>query len=445
MDQPEKQEAAEQQRKPRGSASFAIPHAAINALIAAKADAYMIGTYLTLACFTEESGCFSTGSINAISKWLSVYKPKAQTVRDKLTEITARNKTTGELEPLVYTRKQWLEKQQGEMPPDPPGRYKIEHVLPDFGEELSERVWFGSGLVRGYGEFEKPLTEVKAAGDVAARLLLLMYQRHDMVTWGGLPPAGGAHARYVYKLDTTYKHYRIIHAESASQSCDTSFMTLAVAGATQRYVTEGTGRKKTSYWKAITLADAQELLFWDALNALKSSGIIYEVVMVTKGRGVEVKHADGATYLTLPSGAEPLYELDCLNLHGPKPKDEEGIGWATAKTTGDLGKPVTNAEGHFFGRYAAIVPHGYGAMIAGIYRLRFRPANPKNAGVRDAWARIREGNRQGLKWINACRKAAHLEPLGKPPHKAGEAASGGDDSGFDPPAGYVFSGSEALH
>jgi len=60
-------------------------------------------------------------------------------------------------------------------------------------------------------------------------------------------------------------------------------------------------------------------------------------------------------------------------------------------------------------------------MIAGIYRLRFRVANPKNAGVKGAWAGILQRNREALELVNSIRDAAKLEPLTSPKAQA-EAA-----------------------
>jgi len=57
------------------------------------------------------------------------------------------------------------------------------------------------------------------------------------------------------------------------------------------------------------------------------------------------------------------------------------------------------------------VPKGYGAMIAGIYRPRFRPSNPKSAGVKATWAAIRNNDRTGLEWINGLRKVYGLPYL----------------------------------
>ena len=143
--------------------------------------------------------------------------------------------------------------------------------------------------------------------------------------------------------------------------------------------------------------------------------------MVLNRNAIKAKFSSGTEYSDIPGDAEPFYELDCRSRHGYKPDGEEGVGWATAKTAGDFGKPVTLEGGTFDGTYAAFVPDGYGAMIAGIYRLRFRVANPKNAGVKGAWAGIHQRNREALELVNSIRSASGSEPLTSPKAQA-EAA-----------------------
>jgi hypothetical protein len=60
-------------------------------------------------------------------------------------------------------------------------------------------------------------------------------------------------------------------------------------------------------------------------------------------------------------------------------------------------------------------------MVIGVYRLRFRPANPKNAGVKDAWAKIHTGNARALELINAVRSRAGLPALPAPGAVAAKA------------------------
>ena len=57
-------------------------------------------------------------------------------------------------------------------------------------------------------------------------------------------------------------------------------------------------------------------------------------------------------------------------------------------------------------------------MIVGIYRPRFRVANPKNDGVIRTWSRIRENNAESVEFIQAIRAANGMEPFQMPTTKA---------------------------
>jgi hypothetical protein len=155
--------------------------------------------------------------------------------------------------------------------------------------------------------------------------------------------------------------------------------------------------------------------YWDALRALKSAGLIYEVVMVLNRNAEQKKFAStGEEYGAIPDDAEPYCELDARSAHGYKPEGEEGIGGVTAKTAGEVGYPVAGEYGVLNGTYAAIVPAGFPAMIAGVYRLRFRVANPKNAGVKGAWARIHSNNRDAYQFVKRVRATHGLPEVPAP-------------------------------
>lgn len=396
---------------PRGPGSFCVPRAAIEALLDAKATAYEICAYLVLAKYTDESGRYSPASISAVNKATGANKLKGGPVDraiERLKQIRAKtvkqvsNGRSGkshamidqavDLGPILFERIDWQE-QTGEILPDgPTERGLIRHFLPDFGEEMESRVWFGNNLVGGIGGFNQPLKALKNAGDVAARLLLAMYAANDMETWGGVRPVGpgrGPWKHYEPVADDVhlYGGARLIRAKD--QGTVASIDNRISGGSTEAY--------------------------WDALRALTSAGLIYEVVTVLNRNAKKEKFAStGEEYGSIPDDAEPYYELDARSAHGYKPEGEEGIGGATAKTAGDLHHPVTVEGGRFDGTYAALVPKGYPAMIAGIYRLRFRVANPKNAGVKGAWARIHTNNREAFELVNAIRAANKLPALVAP-------------------------------
>jgi hypothetical protein len=168
--------------------------------------------------------------------------------------------------------------------------------------------------------------------------------------------------------------------------------------------------KSDSHWNTAHSEAGQPV--WRALEALVSAGLAYQVVLVLNRNAEKKKFSSGDEFGDIPQDAEPYYELDCRSLHGYKPLGEsDGIGWLTARTAGELGISVALTEGKFDGTYAAIVPKGFGCMIAGIFRLRFRVANPKNAGVSGTWAGIHTRNREALDFVNRMRKASNLKPL----------------------------------
>lgn len=432
---------------PRGSASFCIPRAAIRALLDSQADAYAICAYLTLARSTDATGVFSTASISAVNRATGANKVKGGPVDraiQRLREIRATrvdrvlkkvsNGRSGkshamvdqwmneetDLGPILFDRATW-QKQTGEILPDGPHeRAKVLFVLPDFGEDTTERVWIASALVGGVGGFTQPLKALKNAGDVAARLLLALYAANDMETWGGVRPIGdgrGPWRRYEAKDKGINLRggARLIRAESQG----------SVASIDKR------------------ISDGTDEAYWRAIEALESSGLIYEMVLVLNRDPVPCKFTSGGDYGSIDKDAEPLYELDCRSLHGYKPVGEEGLAGITARTAGQCGRPVTGVEfvydgtetsAEFNGTYAAIVPAGYGCQVAGIYRLRFRVANPKNAGVRGAWGRIHQGNRDALGFINKVRQANNLPALPAPWDQAKKARDAKAEPPTDPAA-----------
>jgi hypothetical protein len=393
---------------PRGAGSFCIPKAALNALLDNNATAYEICTYLVLARFTDDSGRFSVANISAVNRHTGANKTKGgpvdraierlKTIRAKGKQVVSNGRSgkshamveqVTDLGPILYSRDAWHQ-ETGEILPDGPvERSKVLNVLPDFGEQPADRVWFGNNLVTGYATFTQPMKALKNAGDVAARLLLSLYAANDMETWGGIRPIGsgsGPWTHYEPVADDVnlYGGARLIRSKDSGPVASID-KRITGAGETQTYFT--------------------------ALSALESAGLVYEVVLVLNRNAIKETFASTKEeYSCIPKDAEPLYELDCRSQHGYKPEGEEGIAWATANTAGALHHPVTVEGGRFDGTYAAIVPKGYGAMIAGVYRLRFRVSNPKNAGVKGTWAGIHQRNKEALELVNSIRAANKLPP-----------------------------------
>ena len=411
---------------PKGPPSFCIPRAALDALVRAQAGALEICAYLTLARFTDATGVYTTASVKAVSTRTGTGKKLVEQALQLLTTIRAQRtvrvhngrsgKSAGyidqveDLGPILLGREAWIAAHPDRPLPDgPTERGLVRYVLPDFGEPPEDRVWFGAGLVDGLGQFTRPLFSLKNAGPVAARLLLALYTVNDMERWGGVDPKRGPWMRYEPAADETGGFSlpggaRLLRAARAGQVAHIN-----------KNVSNGDDRA-----------------YWDALMALEAVGMIYEEVTVLNRNAKPARFASGGDYGEIPDDAEPLYELDCRSRHGFKPADEEGLAGMTARTAGEFERSVTDGgfgwdgyetTGTFNGTYAAIVPAGSGAMIVGIYRLRFRVANPKNAGVRDAWSRIRQGNRDMFEFINAIRARSTLEPMLPPWEAAARAAT----------------------
>ena len=415
-------------KPPRGAGSFCIPRAALNALLDNGATAYEVCTYLTLARFSDETGRYSTASISAVNRYTGANKTKdgpvdralkrLKTIRAKSVKKVSNGRSgkshawvdqVTDLGPILFDRDGWFQA-TGELLPDGAHqRAEVLHVLPDFEEPTEDRVWFGNNLVSGVGGAQ-PLKALKNAGDVAARLLLALYAVNDMETWGGVRPVGAGHGPWVHyepvDADTRFTGGARLHRAKDAGMVGPGDMFSRVCPFPE---------KPGSWWKA---HDEVGGPVWRALEALQSAGLVYEVVMVLNRNAIKAQFSSGTEYSDIPEDAEPFYELDCRSRHGYKPDGEEGVGWATAKTAGDFGKPVTLEGGIFDGTYAAFVPDGYGAMIAGIYRLRFRVSNPKNAGVKGAWAGIQQRNREALELVNSIRVASKREPLTSPKARA---------------------------
>jgi len=410
-------------KQPRGPGSFCIPRAALNALLDNQATAYEVCAYLVLARFTDESGRYSAASIKAVNTATGANKTKGgpvdkalerlKTIRAKSVKKVSNGRSgkshawveqVTDLGPILFDRDGWHQA-TGEILPDygPNAIKTIRYVLHDFDEPPEDRVWFGNNLVSGISTFTQPLKALKNAGDVAARLLLALHEVNDMETWGGVRPVGDSHGPWVHyepvDADTRFTVGTRLHRAKDEGP-------VATQGLFSRVYP--TPEKSDAWWAAHDKAGGP---VWRALEALQSAGLVYEVVMVLNRNAIKKKFSSGTEYSDIPEDAEPFYELDCRSRHGYKPDGEEGVGWATAKTAGDFGKPVTKEGGIFDGTYAAFVPVGYGCMIAGIYRLRFRVSNPKNAGVKGAWAGIHQRNRDALDLVNSIRKASKWEPL----------------------------------
>lgn len=370
-----KQEGPASNRAAPGVGSFWISRQAIETLLANNASAVEIGALLVVARYTDETGCFSTAGTQAVFKNIGVGHKIAE---DALARLIRYRHGKGQsiANSIISTADEWAKATKRTPPHGPGERSRIRWVLNNFDGNAEDRVWFSNNLVDGIGKFTQPLKRLKRCGDIAARLLLICYQGHDLDQFGGVRPTAAFYWKYeMEKIFSRFPHgeYDIWHGDDAGTWVfnNASLPALGIAKFSSN-----------NEEKAEQIAP-----FWRAVEALDSAGFIYQVVTVLDRNGEDKE-------------AQVIYELDTKSRHGYKPQGEHGLGGETARLSGKLGKSVADSAGRLYGKYAAIIPAGIPVFIVGICRIRFRVANPKNHGVKGAWARIYGGQREAKEWID---------------------------------------------
>jgi hypothetical protein len=377
------------QEAPSGgrASSFCLPTHTVDALITAKASVLEIAGCLSLAAFTDSTGQFSTASTNATYQRM----PSGWTTAKKALEQLCKREALGR--PLVSTAAAYTAA-TGQVPVDGPVPHaKVRYVLETFGEAMEDRVWFGKGLVQGFGEFANPLGKLADAGPLAMRLLLLLYRQHEIQEWIGVPPATTLHTSFspMEDREPVGHGFHLIRYKRGNCVPNWSIVdSLVNEGGTER-----------DRWNA----------FHGALQALIAMGLVYESTFVVNRAPLALKDTDGVVRAyRVPEDAQPLYLLSTQNGFGYKQRGEEGIGGLTARLAGELRLPVATKGGIFDGAYAALEPPGSRFGITGVYRLRFRPSNAKNAGVRDTWARLLGREREAVAEIELLRRRLGMRP-----------------------------------
>lgn len=381
--------------------SFAVPRAAIKALLDAHADAVTIGAYLTLAAHTDKTGQFSTAGLKAVRENLGIDKPRAEKAIDALTKLRAAPRpadtdaptrlsskkkvtlvpTAPPSYPLVYPRTRWIA--EGHPPPpgpaSPEGRVPredprlVRFVLPTFEEVPQDRVWIGAALVRGDTLMERPLYALKNCGDVAARLLLALYKGQDLSRWYGIPPCCGNFFEHRYRHYTDYLNEG--HSVLLVQS-------LTIYGNTPLFNRLTRPLTDPSPKAAQTKKDE---VVWDALKALQSSGFLYEAVCLlnrhpTNLTQEKLQEDDPSYHGSIDQEADLLCDLTYHGLGGPVSSVEIPFYDWYRQTAIDFGYKIYDTR---LTRPLALVTNGAPAMVAGFYRLRYRVRNPRNAFIED--------------------------------------------------------------
>jgi len=153
-----------------------------------------------------------------------------------------------------------------------------------------------------------------------------------------------------------------------------------------------------------------------ALKGLIDSGFVYEVVIVVNRqlRDIAYDPRSRDTRTEIDPDSQPLYELYAVVKHGKPSTEEAAVARAIAITAADLGEPIWDKQGTFNDSYGVVARVGQPINVIGLLRPRFRVRNHRNAGVSDAWSRIRKSNAEALRLVEEVRISNRLEPLKAP-------------------------------
>jgi len=336
-------------------AGFSVPETALQTLIKGQATALDLCGLLTMARFSRDD--VSTAGQAALVRYIGVGYPAAELTQARLVQY-------GVVKPV---------KRRASARAHPRWR-----IVADHRKAEMPRVWFSNQLVDGYGKFTQPLRRMKGLGDVAARLLVRMYERVDWQTYTAVPPYLNAYAEW--KADpepvATIAGMDLYKVIERGQQCFYD-VALPALGLVERPKDE---KAAAESFKPM----------WNALHLLEDTGFIYPVAMVLDAAPDRL-------------GCTPLYCLAVTNRYRHVPAGEEGLAGDLARLAGKLGYPVTDAGGRFTGTYIAAVPRGQPCHVAGLYRLRFR-RNDYDRSLAEGWSRLRACNDAWRERVRAAEK-----------------------------------------
>jgi len=355
----------------KGTGSFSIPVEAVSILLEQKATAWQIGAYLALARFSDAENKHSTASLKAIYAATGAANNKngtADRIMSQLLIMQSEKTEIYRLPSLLYRPDQWLENSEEEIPVIPHALHKVQFVLNDF--DCDERVWFPNTLVDGVGKFTQPLKTLKQLGDIAARLLLLMYANNNMVEFGGLPPFGNVYQSYKRSYQNTTCDFAFWTAESSNKMLFRQYWE-QILGLTNLSTDEN---DKSDELKPL----------WNALDSLLNRGFIEEIITVMD------RHPDD-------QDSRPIYILSTRSKHGKADTTFDALAKNDYLMEKATGISSSDSMGRFSNSFPVIVRTGIEPHIAGIYRLRFRINNQRNIGVTQSWQRTgSEANKHAL-------------------------------------------------
>ena len=357
------------------AAVFCITEKQIDALV--KLSVAEICAFLVLAQFTDETGIYSSASVKAIRKHLRVGEPKARKLVGKL-----------RMDRLIFDASSSSQSKLFKEMPRHEGRAEIRNIIPS---DDSRKVWIGAELVTGYSGMVAPLRDLCICGDLAARLLLRLYQHEDAGSYYGVNPATAIYRSFVMReVIAIDDDYTLHHAEDDGERVVHGFWE-SVPGAYEDYSNPEVWGHEDYKLKQV---------FWRALSKLRDAGFIYIAASVMSGgqhdeeeETTKSQPTDSSTYIY------PLHTQKCQGAR----EGEKGLAGDINNLAREHGVSASDAKGRFYGKFPVLTYADDDVQVLGIYRLRFRNTNSEFEDVKNGWHMVQEAHR---KWSGITRRLA---------------------------------------
>lgn len=345
----------------KGSGSFCIPSQAVGVLIEADIETEAIGAYLVIALFTSADGVSSSAGIQALEKYLKCGKTFAEKQIAQLVKV-------GLVRDLRF-----------DLGDDYRKHSAVRFLLNDFNEALEDRVWFDRSLVE-YTETKSKESNVYRLNQMrpeCIRVLLWMYANQQFGATTVRYPIPSMHmpgvmVRYEWDEDKTL----------LSATC----------------------KIKVAHLPSFELHPYSLLAAYDdiklekAVQTLQKTGFVYEVIMAWD-QPLMTCPGDVDELGYLADDAQPLYQLHVRKSYGQLSDDEVGVSHLTLKVTKRADVSVNSHDGVLDNTFVVISKPDQEVGVVGVFRLSHRVKNPKNLGVKEAWASLMDSERAYRKWL----------------------------------------------
>lgn len=344
-----------------GSGSFCIPVRSIDLLSICGIDSRVIGAYLVIAMFTAEDGISSTAGIQALEKYLACGKTAAERYVAELVEIG-----------VIVDLRSGLGDQKAQ-------RAAVRFKLHDFGEAIEERAWFDRSLVEFTDKKTNRSRIFKLCEERVECIQILLWMHAHMPVGATtvqhpLPSQCQPGVFVRYQLDEDYT--RLFDSHTIQVACHPSF----------------------------SLEDCDLVMVYGhlklekAMDTLVRQGYLYEVIMVWDQPLVPHPGSSGdERYIAV--GSQPLCQLHARKYGGKLSDDEVGVSHLTLKAAERADVQLFEHDGVIDNKFAVVSKPGRAVGVAGVYRLSHRVKNPKNLGVKEAWASLMDTEYDYRKWL----------------------------------------------